>query len=112
MKSSPTQIGGRAEDQVADELANQGYEILDKNWKIKIAEIDIVAKKDNTIYFVEVKYRQTDSAGDGFDYITDKKLHQMTRAAEAWVSQENWNGQYELMAVSVVGDQIDIRQIA
>ncbi len=108
-----TSTGNQAEQSVAGEFVHRGYEIVAMNWKTKIAEIDIVAKKGKTIYFVEVKYRRTDSTGDGFDYITAKKLHHMQRAAELWVTENDWQGSYELMAASVVGEnKIDIRQIA
>ena len=52
-----TQLGQVAEGAVADELQTQGYRIVDRNWKTKVCEIDIVASKDKVIYFVEVKFR-------------------------------------------------------
>lgn len=112
---STTDIGNQAEQAVAEELVRQGYEIIGLNWKTPYAEIDIVAEKDKTMYFVEVKYRRTDSAGDGFDYITLTKLKHMQRAAEAWVGLHNWSGPYELRAAAVVGSsgsyEIDVRDV-
>lgn len=109
-----TDIGNRGEQLAAEELIRQGYEIMARNWKTKWAEIDITARKHDTVYFVEVKYRQTNQQGDGFDYITDQKLHQMRRAAELWVSMNSWNGEYELLGASVIGDtnEVDIREVA
>lgn len=109
------QTGSMAESTVAAELARQGYKIIEQNWKIKFAEIDIVAQKDKVLYFVEVKYRRTTSAGDGFDYITPAKLHHMQRAAEAYVLSHDWTGEYTLSAVSAVGEldclQLEIVEI-
>ncbi len=109
-----TSIGNIGEQLAAEALVRAGYEILERNWKIKAAEIDIVAKKKDVIYFAEVKFRQTSLQGDGFDYITDKKLWHMHRAAELWTSQTNWDGEYCLLAVAVSGDgsDADIREIA
>lgn len=108
-----TNTGNRAENLVAEELVRQGYEIIAQNWKTRAAEIDIVAQKSGCIYFVEVKFRRSDSAGDGFDYITPMKLRHMQRAAELWVQQNDWLYEYELLAAAVSGDgSIDIRQIA
>lgn len=111
--SNTTETGNRAEQAVADYLTGQGYEILELNWKTKYAEIDVVAQKDKTLYFVEVKYRRTLVAGDGFDYITKAKLRHMRRAAESYVLSSGWMGEYILMAASVTGapDGLDIEII-
>ena len=108
-----TDIGNTGEQLAAEELARQGYEIIERNWKTKWSEVDIIAKNHNIIYFIEVKFCQSSRQGDGFDYITDQKLHHMQRAAELWVSVHNWQGEYQLMGVSVLGEskKIDIREI-
>jgi putative endonuclease len=110
-----TSAGLKAEQAVADELKNLGYIIIDQNWKTKFAEVDIIALKDQTMYFVEVKFRRSDRAGDGFDYITPQKLHHMERAAGAWVQMNSWEKPYELLAAAVIDDsnafKIDIRTI-
>ena len=110
---NPTAAGNKAEQAVADELISLGYKILELNWRTKFAEIDIVARKGDAIFFVEVKYRSTNIAGDGFDYITPVKLRHMQRAAEAWVHSNNWKDEYSLLAAAVSGDlsSIDIREI-
>lgn len=108
--------GSRAEQAVAEELIRRGYKIIELNWKTKFAEIDIVAEKDGTLCFVEVKYRRTNVAGDGFDYITPNKLHHMRRAAEAYVLEYSWNEPYELLAAAISGSpesyELDVREIA
>ena len=76
------QIGDRAEEAVADQLQKQGHIVLERNWKTKFCEIDIVSRKDETIYFTEVKYRKNDVAGGGLAAITPKKLNQMKFAAK------------------------------
>ena len=110
-----TESGQEAEAAVAEQLATEGYKIIELNWKTPYAEIDVVAQKDKVMYFVEVKYRRSLAAGDGFDYITRDKLRHMTRAAESWVNQNNWNGEYELLAAAVIGSagqyDMDIRPL-
>jgi len=76
------QIGDRAEETIAEYLEKNGHEILERNWKTKFCEIDIVSQKGDTIYFTEVKYRKNDKAGGGIAAITPKKLRQMKFAAE------------------------------
>lgn len=89
-------------------LASEGYKIIDRNWKHKQAEIDIIAQKHGVIYFVEVKYRQSAAQGSGFDYITPKKLKQMAFAAELWVAVHKWDGEYTLSAAQVSGQDLPV----
>lgn len=112
---STKQSGDNAEAAVAEFLGQNGYKILERNWRTPYAEIDIVAERDKSICFVEVKYRRSLSAGDGFDSITAQKLSHMNRAAEAWILAKNYNGPHYLMAAAVTdtsdGYEIDIREI-
>lgn len=105
MKSNH-QSGHDAEKQAAGHLESLGFKISQLNWKTRFCEIDIVAEKDDVVYFVEVKYRKTHAQGIGLDYITPKKLRQMQFAAEMWVHSHDWRGDYRLAAVSIDGDSI------
>ncbi|HSX27628.1 MAG TPA: YraN family protein [Patescibacteria group bacterium] len=100
------QTGHDAEKVVAEHLADRGFKIIELNWKTKWCEIDIVARKDRAIYFVEVKSRRGDSFGSGLDYITKPKLQKMKFAAELWVTNKNWDGDYQLVAAEVDGAKI------
>ncbi len=100
--------GAEAESKVVDYLKANGFKILDKNWKTPKCEIDIIAQKDNCIYFVEVKYRSNDTQGDGFEYITPGKLKQMKFSAEMWVACNRYSGEYCLSGASVSGAEFKI----
>lgn len=99
--------GHVAEKVAADYLKNEGFKIVELNWKTRYCEIDIVARKAKTIYFVEVKSRKNSLQGSGLDYITGNKLRQMQFAAEMWVSEHNWMGDYQLAAVGIDAGQIN-----
>lgn len=81
-------IGDKSEQAAADYLTHEGYAIVERNWKTKACEIDIVAEKDNVWYFVEVKHRKTDWQGGGLAAITPKKLEQMKFATRMYA---HWN---------------------
>ena len=95
--------GHKAEAVAATYLERHGYVIVDRNWRTRWCEIDIVAQKEHCMYFVEVKYRRYTQNGTGLEYITSKKLSQMIRAAESWVQANTWNQEYNLLAVEVRG---------
>lgn len=100
--------GRAAEEAAANYLLGRGYEIIDQNWRRRSCEIDIVARKNGVVYFVEVKYRINDKQGSGLEYITPAKLKQMTFAANMWVAENNWNGDYQLAAIEVSGSDYAI----
>ncbi len=78
------QIGDSGEDVAAEYLVKHGFEIIDRNWKTKVCEIDIVARKGETVYFCEVKHRKTDRQGGGLEAITKKKYNQMMFAVRVF----------------------------
>lgn len=95
--------GHQAEKLAAEYLEEKGYKIMELNWKTRYCEIDIVAQKNKTVYLTEVKHRITNEYGAGLEYITSKKLKQMKFAAEMWVNQNSWSGDYQLAAIELVG---------
>lgn len=100
--------GHNAEKRAAEYLKSKGFQIKGLNWKTRYCEIDIVAEKDKTAYFVEVKYRRNAKQGYGVDYITPRKLQQMQFAAEMWVSNHDWSGDYQLGVVGIDGEKITL----
>lgn len=101
--------GHEAEKVAAEYLKQQGYKVLELNWRRPRAEIDIVVKKRHgPVLFVEVKYRENDCQGGGLDYITPKKLEQMQFAAELWVAEHRYDGEYCLAALEVSGQDYEV----
>lgn len=98
-----TQTGNTAEAAAAEFLKREGYKVLDRNWRTRVCEIDIIATKNKVTYFVEVKYRSKSDQGGGLEYVTAKKLEQMRFAANCWVQENKYKGDYELSAVEVSG---------
>lgn len=100
-------LGDRAESAACDYLTAQGYKILDRNWKTKWCEIDIICQKDDVVSFVEVKYRKTTHQGGGIAAITSAKLKQMTFAAQFWL-QRNGLSHAQLSVVEVSGKDFEV----
>jgi len=106
------QIGDYGEDIACDFLKKSyGYQIIDRNWKNKYCEIDIIAEKNKVIYFVEVKYRKTAEYGDGFEAIHHNKLNKLKFAAENWVYTNGWEHDYQILIASVSPDGVEISEI-
>ena len=65
MKKNNRETGAKAEAIACWFLKQQGYDVLEQNFYTKVGEIDIIAKEDQTLVFVEVKYRKDDKSGSG-----------------------------------------------
>ncbi len=98
-----TDSGRKAEAAARTYLDMRGYKIIEQNFRRPHTEIDIVASKDDVIYFVEVKFRMDYDQGGGLEAITASKLHRMRRGAETWVQEYKWRGEYALAAVEIAG---------
>lgn len=103
-----TAIGNRGEDLVSQWLLYNHFYVLERNWKSRWCEIDIIASKDEVVYFVEVKYRKNDKFGGGFDYINNRKVQQMRFSAEFWMKIHNYSGCCQLAAASVDGESGEV----
>ncbi len=103
------EIGDVGEDVAVEYLKRMGHKIIERNWKTKFCEIDIVSTKDNTLYFVEVKYRKTSQQGGGLEAITPKKLSQMRFAVELYVLKNSIvDTQLRLVAIAVAGEPLSV----
>lgn len=101
--TNTTNIGRRAEAAVCKHLESLGYRIIEQNWRTRWCEVDIIASKDDVVYFVEVKYRRDQSQGTGLNYVTPSKLKQMHFAAEFWLASQDIAADAELAAAAVEG---------
>lgn len=100
---NPTATGSMGEQLAAEWLVRAGYKVLQRNWKTRWCEIDIIASQGDVLFFIEVKYRKSDAYGDGFAYITPKKIQQMGFAAELWMQTYDYKGECRLAAMSING---------
>lgn len=97
-------IGDAAEESAAGYLRSQGHEVLERNWKTKFCEIDIISKKDDVLYFSEVKYRKSSIQGGGLAAITAKKQQQMKFAAEYYATSKRLKDiPMKLVAIAMSG---------
>lgn len=77
--------GSAAEDLAATFLLKKGYKILERNFRNKIGEIDIIAKDGKTIVFIEVRSSSLVLLSTAAESITDKKIKKIVRVAESYI---------------------------
>jgi putative endonuclease len=79
-------LGQRGENVAARYLRNQGYRIIERNFRCEVGEVDIIARDGKTLVFVEVKTRSHDDPTPE-DQINQPKRHQLTKAANFYLSR-------------------------
>ena len=78
-------LGKIGEDLAVSLLYAEGYTILDRNFRSHYGELDIVCKKDDIVYFVEVKTRTSDTFGDPGEAVGFTKRRRMRKTAEYYL---------------------------
>ena len=82
-------LGREGEDLAVKFLEKKGYIILERNYKLRSGEIDIVAKENNTISFIEVRTRSSLKFGSPFASVTTSKQRQIIRTALHYIKVNN-----------------------
>ena len=81
--------GGFGEQLAQKHLIDQGYYICERNFRCTSGEIDIIAYKNKTYVFVEVKYRRDLSKGYPAESVTKLKQRKIRRTAEYYIYKNN-----------------------
>lgn len=101
--NSNQSVGKYGEDRAAEFLVRLGYEIIDRNWRCKSGEIDIIARDRNCLVFAEVKTRTRTGFGHPFEAITAKKIQTMRSLVSQWCHNRNLaSNEVRLDALSVL----------
>ena len=78
-------IGGAQEARAMLELERLGYKILEKNFRCRIGEVDIIALHKGYLVFIEVKYRKNSKTGYAAEAVTWKKQQTISRVADYYI---------------------------
>jgi len=79
-------VGAYGERAAARWLEDEGYAVLDRNWRCRAGELDVVAVRGGVVVFVEVKCRRSASFGAPAASVTPAKVARLRAAASAWLA--------------------------
>lgn len=101
---SAANLGVIGEDFVARTLVKRGMKVLERNWRIREGELDLIVEdRDGTIVFVEVKARSSISHGDPLESITHQKAFRIQRLALAWLaSHQRLGSRYRIDVAGIL----------
>ena len=103
------QIRGAIGEQAAvDYLRQNGFMIVERNYRIGRSEVDIIASRYDELHFVEVKTRKAGSMTAPEEALTEQKFRAMRRAASAYMAQHYsmLEPRFSLIAIEMVGSTV------
>lgn len=111
-------LGAQGEDAVARWYEVRGYQVVDRNWRVREGELDLVLRGGRTVVFCEVKTRRGDAFGSPFEAVTPAKQHRLRTLALRWLAEHGGRGapmRFDVAAVRIVADgraAIEVRAAA
>lgn len=103
---SRAQIGAFGEQLAVDHLTSSGLRVLERNWRCRYGELDVVAADDamGIVVFVEVKTRTSDRFGGVAEAVTPQKVRRLRRLAGLWLAAQD--RRWTQVRIDVVGVRI------
>ncbi|MCL1975631.1 MAG: YraN family protein [Firmicutes bacterium] len=102
------EIGLEGETLAVEHLQSLGYKIIQRNYRSRTAELDIIAQKDDCLFFVEVKAQHQSLYGGAAVHVTRAKRHKIARAAERYLIESGWRGLCGFLVVAIDGKKIEV----
>ena len=104
------ELGDKGETIAANFLQKRGFNIIERNWRSKHLEIDIIASINSKLHFVEVKTRTNNKYGQPEESISKAKMNHLKVGAEAYLYlNPQWELiQFDVIAIMIVMEKIDI----
>ena len=80
-------LGQHGESLAARWYEEHGYEVLERNWRRREGEVDLIVRQGRTVAFCEVKVRSNDRFGTGAEAVPPSKQRRIRRLATRWISE-------------------------
>lgn len=97
-------LGRRGEQLALAYLTNKGYAVINTNWRCPLGELDIIARQGNTVVFVEVRTRFTDSTEPAFESVNPRKQAKLAALAQLYLANtglEDSSWRIDVIAIAV-----------
>ncbi|WP_207433412.1 YraN family protein [Sabulibacter ruber] len=97
-----THLGQLGEQAAEAYLAQNGYLVLEKNYRYKRAEVDLIVTKDKVLVLVEVKTRSTNAFGFPEEAVSTRKEAMLQLAADYYIEQRQWQHDVRFDVISIL----------
>lgn len=100
------ELGKKGEQLAVDFLQKKGYKILERNYRYQKAEIDIIARLNDTLCTVEVKTRSTPDFGNPQDFVKPKQIQQLVKAIDFYVIENDLDVEVRFDIVAIIKNKL------
>ncbi|MFO7816456.1 MAG: YraN family protein [Desulfovibrionales bacterium] len=114
MVSRAMSLGACGEDVAADYMRENGYKVLERNWKCPRGELDIICSRGLELIFVEVKTRKKGGMARAIEALAPGQQIKLARAASIYLSRNGlWSRQcrFDLIALEVDANNVNLEHV-
>ncbi|WP_223034587.1 YraN family protein [Hanstruepera marina] len=107
------ELGKKGEKLAVDYLLENGYDIVERNYRFDKAEVDIIAQLNDVLAIVEVKARSTADFGDPQDFVKPKQIKNLVKAVDEYVTVNDLDVEvrFDIIAITKVGKGYNIEHL-
>lgn len=114
MNDERRELGARGERVAEGYLKSRGFRVLERNYRSKLGEIDLVCRDKGSIVFVEVKTRTSVLYGDGMAAVGPRKQQKLRRLAQQYLQEhrlESAEARFDVLSVMLVSDEPTVEHV-
>lgn len=106
-------VGIRGENLAVEFLIKKGYKIIERNWRFRKAELDMIAKIGNQLVVVEVKTRTSEHFENPKEAVTITKQRNIVRATDAYIQEKeiDLECRFDIVSVLILNEKVSIEHI-
>ena len=107
------ELGEKGEQLAVDFLLQNGYAIMERNYRFQKAEVDIIARLKDTLAIVEVKTRSTIDFGNPQDFLKPKQIQRIVKAVDHYVTTNKLDVEvrFDIIAIVKTGNKFEIEHL-
>ena len=107
------ELGKKGEQLAVDFLLKNGYKILERNYRFDKAEVDIIARQNDTLAVIEVKTRSSTDFGNPQDFVKPKQIQHLVKAVDEYVNVNSLDVEvrFDIIAIVREGKSFNIEHL-
>lgn len=107
--ASHNELGKKGEQLAVDFLVENGYDIVERNYRFNKAEVDIIAQKEDVLAIIEVKTRSTADFGNPQDFVKPKQIKNLVKAVDEYVTVNSLDVEVRFDIIAIVKEKKEFK---
>jgi len=107
--ASHNELGKKGEQLAVNYLVENGYDILERNYRFNKAEVDIIAQKEDVLAIIEVKTRSTADFGNPQDFVKPKQIQNLVKAVDEYVTINSLDVDVRFDIIAIVKEKKEFK---